>query len=277
MNNDHLNCGESEMNKDIVKKLGDQLQKERHALIDEVADNDQALQAISQSREPERAEEAQRERDSTVLERLDEQQQNRVRDIDDALARMDAGTYGNCANCRRPIEEERLRSTPTTMLCSECSQRAEKQFGKSAAGEDTPERGRLPPDLEQLDDEELSGHLADLVREDGQVEMDELEIRAHNGVVFLEGAVPSESQHEVVLRVLTDVAGIQEIADNLEVQRLAWERDDRSKNESTQDLQPGTVPDQEPYGATENVNLSEEEGVNYEPPANPPPPPHRKD
>jgi hypothetical protein len=37
------------------------------------------------------------------------------------------------------------------------------------------------------------------------------------------------------------------------------------------------MPDREPYGDTEDVVLSEEEGINYEPPENPPAPPNRKD
>ena len=65
------------------------------------------------------------------------------------------------------------------------------------------------------------------------------------------------------------------IPENLEVQRLAWERDDRAKNEPAKEAPPGTIPDQEPYGGTEDINLTNEEGVTYEPPENPPP--HRKD
>jgi BON domain len=99
-------------------------------------------------------------------------------------------------------------------------------------------------------------------------------IHSRNGVVYLEGAVPSEPQHEILLNILTDIAGVQEIVDNLEVQRLAWERDDRAKNEP-KEVQPGTIPDPEPYSGTEDINLTNEEGVTYEPPENPPP--HRKD
>jgi hypothetical protein len=146
----------------------------------------------------------------------------------------------------------------------------ETQVGETEQGDEPPKVGRLPPDLEQLDDEELSEHLSELVREDGQVDMNELQIGARSGVVYLEGAVPSESEHDVLLNILTDVAGIQEIVDNLDVQRLAWERDNRSKVEPAQERQPGQIPDQEPYGGTEDVNLSKEEGVTYKPPDNPP-------
>jgi DnaK suppressor protein len=235
------------MKKDLLREFADQLQKQRRTLIKEAAENDQALRSISETREAELEEEAQQERDSRVLEQLDEQQERRLRDIDDAIARIEAGTYGNCLNCRKPIGEERLRSMPTTTLCRKCSERVEVQSGQP--GEETPEAGRLPPDLEQLDDDELAEHLSELVREDGQVEMDELQIRTHNGVVYLEGAVPSESEHEVLLNVLTDVAGIQEIVDNLDVQRLAWERGDRSKNEPAQVAKQARFPIKNPMAA----------------------------
>jgi DnaK suppressor protein len=189
------------MKKDLLRQFSDQLQSQRRTLIKEVAENDQALGSISETREAELEEEAQQERDSRVLERLDEQQERRLRDIDDALARIETDTYGNCANCRKPIGEERLRSTPTTTVCRECSERVETQLGATEQGDEPPEVGRLPPDLEQLDDEELAEHLSELVREDGQVDMNELQIAARSGVVYLEGALPSESEHDVLLNI----------------------------------------------------------------------------
>ncbi len=44
--------------------------------------------------------------------------------IDAALARLDAGAYGRCTSCHRPIAPERLEARPWAALCIEC-QRAE--------------------------------------------------------------------------------------------------------------------------------------------------------
>ena len=44
-----------------------------------------------------------------------------IRDIDDALARMDAGTYGLCESCSAPIPLERLQAIPHARLCVACS------------------------------------------------------------------------------------------------------------------------------------------------------------
>lgn len=87
------------------------------------------------------------------------------------------------------------------------------------------------------------------MREDGQVDMHELQIGARSGVVYLEGAVPSEAEYDVLLNILTDIAGIQEIVDNLDVQRLAWERNNRSKVESAQERQPARFPIKNPMEA----------------------------
>jgi hypothetical protein len=65
-----------------------------------------------------------------------------------------------------------------------------------------------------MDDEELQDHLRDLVGEDGRIDM--LQIIARNGVIYLEGALPSELEHAILLNILTDVAGVQQIVEPLE-------------------------------------------------------------
>ncbi len=44
-------------------------------------------------------------------------------EIDDALARLDAGTYGVCARCGDDIPLERLRIRPTATTCVPCASR----------------------------------------------------------------------------------------------------------------------------------------------------------
>jgi RNA polymerase-binding transcription factor DksA len=46
-----------------------------------------------------------------------------VVEIDGALARLDAGTYGQCESCGLPIAPERLEVIPQTRLCVTCSAR----------------------------------------------------------------------------------------------------------------------------------------------------------
>lgn len=41
--------------------------------------------------------------------------------IDAALARLDAGTYGTCTACARPVAPERLEAIPWAATCVGCS------------------------------------------------------------------------------------------------------------------------------------------------------------
>lgn len=46
--------------------------------------------------------------------------------VEAALARLDAGTYGNCLACGRPINPARLQALPWAALDVECQQRARR-------------------------------------------------------------------------------------------------------------------------------------------------------
>ena len=45
----------------------------------------------------------------------------RIAEIDDALRRVDAGTYGVCEQCRRPIASDRLAARPFARRCIACA------------------------------------------------------------------------------------------------------------------------------------------------------------
>ncbi len=46
---------------------------------------------------------------------------SRLEQIEDALSRMDEGTYGRCEVCGGDIDDERLRSLPLTTRCVDCA------------------------------------------------------------------------------------------------------------------------------------------------------------
>ena len=43
-----------------------------------------------------------------------------IADVEDALARLDAGTYGGCVDCGLPIELPRLLVMPSARRCTAC-------------------------------------------------------------------------------------------------------------------------------------------------------------
>ncbi|MGH9368728.1 MAG: TraR/DksA family transcriptional regulator [Thermoanaerobaculia bacterium] len=46
--------------------------------------------------------------------------------IDEALARIDEGSYGLCVNCGTPMAEKRLMAVPWTPHCIDCQELSEK-------------------------------------------------------------------------------------------------------------------------------------------------------
>ncbi len=57
------------------------------------------------------------------LSGLAEAAQAELRQVDEALMRMDAGTYGICAHCGRPIPPERLAVRPFAEYCVACAEK----------------------------------------------------------------------------------------------------------------------------------------------------------
>jgi RNA polymerase-binding protein DksA len=54
---------------------------------------------------------------------LREAAERRVREVDAALARIDAGTFGRCTSCGEPVAEARLEALPWAALCIDCQRR----------------------------------------------------------------------------------------------------------------------------------------------------------
>jgi DnaK suppressor protein len=60
-----------------------------------------------------------------------------LRQIKDALVRIDSGEYGICDECENPIRFERLKILPFAQLCRSCqqdSERKERERGSGARG-----------------------------------------------------------------------------------------------------------------------------------------------
>ena len=50
---------------------------------------------------------------------------NRKRKLEAALARIPAGNYGACCECRDPLDIERLEADPATVFCGDCASERE--------------------------------------------------------------------------------------------------------------------------------------------------------
>lgn len=59
--------------------------------------------------------------DDEALAGVDAVLRQEIRDIRQALSRIEEGEYGICASCGRDIAPPRLKALPTATLCLECA------------------------------------------------------------------------------------------------------------------------------------------------------------
>ena len=57
--------------------------------------------------------------------------ERRLKEIDEALSRINQGDYGICKECGREIPEERLEAVPSTPFCYDCRQMQDDQVTPS--------------------------------------------------------------------------------------------------------------------------------------------------
>ncbi len=69
---------------------------------------------------PDPSDRATAEEERTWSLRLVDRDRKLLGKVQDALARLDAGTFGQCTRCGQPIGRARLEARPVTDLCIEC-------------------------------------------------------------------------------------------------------------------------------------------------------------
>jgi DnaK suppressor protein len=269
-----------ESSREVLAQLRDayahQLREERAALVRDVAEGEVDLRTMESERANELEERAQQADATRMFAHLDERRQQRLEEIDQVLQRMALGTYGLCERCGEPIPMARLQALPTARVHVQC---AGDELGPSLDPvEEAPvgaRRGsarggaenrleRLSADLHEFSDEEVEGYLREHLQDDGRVDTHELQIAYHAGVITLDGALPSEEQHQMVLQYVTDFARVQEVVDHVVIDALLWEREDRTDSPADEEPSSGTLA-----GAMEELLESDQENRPYDPPDGP--------
>ena len=83
---------------------------------DDVKDSDHALHDVIQG----------------LALKLSDNESKMVADIDQALMRMEEGSYGMCVRCGREIDERRLEAVPTARYDAACQEAVEAAKGQGA-------------------------------------------------------------------------------------------------------------------------------------------------
>ncbi|MBI4525414.1 MAG: BON domain-containing protein [Deltaproteobacteria bacterium] len=254
------------MDRNDLDSFAELLRKLRKEYLDEFRRAEQDLESIAEERESELEEHAQEEQSARLLARMDDRTLHAVQEIDAALQRVLKGNYAICEACGDGVGVTRLRALPATRYCTDCARQYEKRIVPPAEEARTPSTVPVPEDLSGLDDTELAEVIREHLKEDGRVDTEELRILCRKGVVHLSGALPSEAERQILLDTVTDVLGLKEVVDRIQVEELLWERESRTKEKPPEMLAPG----QEPAG-TEDIVESSEEGKEFIAPAEPTP------
>jgi DnaK suppressor protein len=211
------------MDDKMLQTLREQLVKLRDEIQERRRSANRSWLALSDP-ETELEETASKNLLSRALEQIEERTRSQERLIDDALAKMEQGEYGECKECARPISLKRLKLVPWARHCVRCAGSLELAHTVRASAEAVSasmERG------EPLD-EEMCAIVASELKDDGRVELDELEIHCAEGVVYLEGALPGEQSRELLRQVVSDTLGYDRMVDHIRIDRQAWENRRRS-------------------------------------------------
>ena len=76
---------------------------------------------------PDPTDRASLETDRSRALRLRDRDRRLIGKIQQALERLESGTFGVCESCGRSIPAARLRARPVTTLCIECKREAERE------------------------------------------------------------------------------------------------------------------------------------------------------
>ena len=103
-----------EMQKSIMDDIEDERTKSASAVTDDIGDD---------------IDHATEERNRELFQLLAERDQQKLKQIREALDSIDANTYGTCDDCGDKIGKARLIALPFTKLCIECKSEQERTKG----------------------------------------------------------------------------------------------------------------------------------------------------
>lgn len=114
------------LTKKELEKYRKLLQEKKTALSAEIAKTRSAEEETTEESTQDIADKAVSSYTREFLYSLTDGERHTLLRIDDALLRIDAGTYGFCVNCNSAMTEKRLNAVPWAPYCLDCQELAEK-------------------------------------------------------------------------------------------------------------------------------------------------------
>ncbi len=113
------------MDAKLVAKYKKLLQEEKQRILNNSKNALKNELALSPDDLPDETDLAASEISQNLVFKLRDRERQLLSKIDEALARMDEGTFGVCEDCEEPIEPRRLEARPVSTLCISCKERQE--------------------------------------------------------------------------------------------------------------------------------------------------------
>jgi DnaK suppressor protein len=114
------------IDKKTITRFKKILLKEREEIIGEVKQIHESSREMGQDGIQDIADEAANIYHRQVLLSLSENERTRLQEVDEALDRIESGTYGICEECGEPIGMKRLEVRPIAKYCVPCKTKQEK-------------------------------------------------------------------------------------------------------------------------------------------------------
>jgi DnaK suppressor protein len=137
------------MRKTFLKKARETLQEMRAQLLRNVQSELQEGREQSKDEGMDTYDLASDARDREINLILTDRDRDKLVAIDDALARVEEGTYGVCESCESDIAEGRLEALPFTRLCINCQAEREKEAKTMKRDEDRTYRRLATSDADE--------------------------------------------------------------------------------------------------------------------------------
>ena len=113
--------------KKFLAKAREQLLETKTRLLGEIDSESRAERESNKDEGMDSYDLASEERDREINFILSDRERLKLKQIDDALERLDDGAYGVCESCGLEIAEERLEAMPFSRLCRDCQQDQERE------------------------------------------------------------------------------------------------------------------------------------------------------
>ncbi len=137
------------MRKAFLKKARETLQEMRAQLLRNVRQDLHEGREASKDEGMDTYDLASDARDREINLILTDRDRDKLQAIDDALARIDEGSYGVCESCESDIAEGRLEALPFTRLCISCQAEREKEAKSMKREEDRTYRRLGTSDVDE--------------------------------------------------------------------------------------------------------------------------------